>query len=271
MTYRQSIFGFFFLLSFLTACNNQSESPQPVSTPTGSWNFGNVIDQRTVGDYDIFLWGERVGLDFAGGYGRFTIERDGQILMTIEQADKFNDAPSDDLTGEGNPDILLQTRRGGSHCCIGQVLIDLGPEPVEIIRSWSSIQGDRGLGEFKDLTNDGIYEIVRADGIEAPCTTPMVKVILEYQPSSGYQPVSQQFPEQYKEDIEFELDRLEEEFARDGSVHHCSIPTIIASYYYMGQKEEAREVFDQYYTADDAEAYWLELIEGIKNGRYYTE
>jgi hypothetical protein len=230
---------------------------------------GYLIDQRTAGGYQINLWGIDPTANYAYGYGRFSIERDGVVLLEIPEADTFIDSPAVDLTGEGEPDILLGLRNGGSHCCTGTVLINLGAEPEEIIRIWSSILGDSGKGTFVDLNGDNVYELITADSIKAPCTTPTVKVILQYQAGLGYQQASSTFPEQYNEDIAAAIDRLEEETAIDGTVHRCFFPTVVGSYFYSGRPEEARAVFDQYYTGNDNTAFWLNLTEGISDGRFY--
>jgi hypothetical protein len=188
--------------------------------------------------------------------------------MEYYRADKFLDSPAVDLTGEGNPDILLGFYYGGSHCCRGMLLIDLGPEPVELLHIWATIQGNRGEGIFKDLDGDGVYELITADAIEAPCTTPTVKVILKYQPDHGFQPASPNFPEQYIEDVEAGIEFI----GRDSDPENrCSIPMLAAAYYFSGRPEEARQIFNQYYTAADAENYWLELETGFKNARFYID
>jgi hypothetical protein len=44
---------------------------------------------------------------------------------------------------------------------------------------------------------------------------------------------------------------------------------VVGSYFYSGRPEDARAVFDQYYTGNDNTAFWLNLTEGISDGRFY--
>ena len=275
------------LIFLLAACDEPAPTPDsqlptvisptpPAFTPTPlvETTFNQIIDQRTVGEYEILLWGDDSMLErkAANGYGRFTIERDGETLVIIEEANGFRrNAPIMDYTGDSIPDILLMLRNGGSHCCVGTVMIQLGDEPVELLRVWSSIDGDGGTGEFKDLNDDGVYEFITQDAIQAPCTTPSVKVILQYTPEDGFHPASPLFPEQYEELIELYTERAETEFARDGGVHQCSIPILASAYYFSGRPKEAKAVFDKYYTAENADTYWQELVEGFHNARFFTE
>jgi hypothetical protein len=287
MLNKLSFCAFVLLLSLLTACDLPAPTPEPTSTPEltptpqptetppqpSIIRPGQVIvDQRTVGDYVIKLWGDNADLEFVGGYGHFSIERDGRVTMVVDYAHKFPDVPAADLTGEGNPDVVLE-QNCGSVRCYTTILLDFGPEPVEKFKIWSgqTAQGDSGRAEFVDLDDDGYYELITHDGIRPECSGSFIKVILQYWGGEGYQLASSQFPEQYVEEIEWQINRLDEEFEREEGVDDCSIARMVTLYMYMGRPEEARAVFERYYTADDAETVWLTLAEGIQQGRFYTE
>lgn len=267
----------------LAACDQPVPTAEPTKTPvpTAVFRPGQVIvDQRTVGDYEIFLWGPDNDVDeFVGGLGHFAVEHNGQPIMIIDKANRFPDVPATDLTGEGNPDIVLERNFTGTICCNETILLDFGPEPTEQLKitSNSSI-GDWGIGKFADLNGDGSYEFITYDGIKVtcndgsfPCFGGVVMVIFEYKPGFGFLPASPQFPEHYVEGIESQIGRLAEEYNQEGRVSLYSIYRLVASYLYMGRPEEAKDTFERYYTAKDVETNWLTLSEGIREGRFFTE
>ena len=245
-------------------------TPLPTPPPTVTEIPHKLVDERQVGQYTIGLWAYYNVFytdenPFVGGYGYFSIEAPGQPTIRIDDANTFPEMPAADLTGEGNPDILLGLAHSGSHCCRGTVLLDLGPEPVEVLRLWSGIygRGNWGSGEFVDLDGDGAYEFITYDGIPVSfCSGARVKVILQYQPGEGYGPAGPDFPEMYADEIS----------QRTGSYRRCSALELVAAYLYAGQPEQARQSFDEFYIfkGDDAESAWLELVEVVENGRFYT-
>lgn len=256
---------------------SESSIPTPLPTLIPTTRRGVLVEERLIGNYTVRLWG--IPIDYLSEDGQpatayngshFTIEAPDRPLQYIESAFSFLDMPASDLTGEGNPDVLLKLRTGGSHCCSHTILLDMGQEPVEVLNIQASIQGNWGQGEFIDLDGDGIFEFITRDGIDAPCSAPSVKVILTYEPGAGYVPVSPAFPEQYQDELARTIEFASQDLEQDGEVHPCSIVPIVAAYVYSGQPELARQNFDAFYTLPDAETFWSNLVQALQNGRFYT-
>lgn len=87
-----------------------------------------------------------------------------------------------DITGDGEPDLVISKYSGGAHCCYDIRIFSIGKK----FRAIDSIAAEDGYEGFKDLNGDGILEFVGRDWSFAywnACfaDSPAPKIILSYQ------------------------------------------------------------------------------------------
>lgn len=238
--------------------------PSPVATSS----FVPPAAEQVMGEYTIQIWNDTSGfpqhLTRYGYYGTAVIGHPQKEPLLIEGGHAFYPLPAADLTGEGEPDVMIRTRSGGSHCCHGVILVNLGSEP-EIVLKLSGGSGSIGgnwldLEEpFVDLDQDGVYEIIGRESVFLNCTVPTARVVLQWQ-NGRYQHIGAQYPHLYQEEIAAHHTRLQSWLAEGKEVSGCLIAELLLAHYYAGQPEQAGEALDRYYLAPD-KADFLEEIE----------
>ena len=134
--------------------------------------------------------------------GTSTIQATGRPMIQIDSAPGLHDLTGTDVTGEGNPDVVVETYSGGAHCCFSTIVYDLGAEPIEVLHAPES----NCSGYFEDLDADGAMEFVTCDDNMAYqyccfAGSPMVKVVMKYYLGEGYLPASTKFRSEYADDI----------------------------------------------------------------------
>ncbi|MDH5505983.1 MAG: hypothetical protein OEZ02_02045, partial [Anaerolineae bacterium] len=94
-----------------------------------------------------------------------------------------------DITGEGNPDVIVFSSTGGAHCCYTFHVYDMGEYPRKVMEAFTKDCG----GEFKDLEGDGVFEFITCDAsfnyFTRQCCyacSPFPRVVYRYTPESGY-------------------------------------------------------------------------------------
>jgi hypothetical protein len=165
----------------------------------------------------------------------------------------------------------LETYAGGSHCRAGTVVYSLEPTPEEVLHIIASGSNDTGRGTFQDLDDDGFYEFITADPLAGiPCTQPIVKAILRYEPGQGYVGASPRFPRAYDEDLAAFMQAAEagREATRDG--YECDIYPLIATYLYIGRPDLAREALDRHYLGPDPDGFFTRLQQAVAAGRFHV-
>ncbi|MCM8813837.1 MAG: hypothetical protein NC924_07890 [Candidatus Omnitrophica bacterium] len=86
-----------------------------------------------------------------------------------------------DITGDGQPNLIIINNHGGCHGCQDFFLFSLGKEFKLIFRQ----DMDGHYGEFKDIDGDGVFEFVGYDSTfqgwyTCPVDSPMMEIVLRY-------------------------------------------------------------------------------------------
>jgi len=235
--------------------------------------------EQLIGAYTIRLW-RTSALDSGWrGMNVLTIAAPGKSTLEIDwpttQRAFIRNLTGTDITGEGNPDLILTLWSGGAHCCYNTVVYDLGNVvkcfpiiPLDDFDGWSDC-----TGEFEDLDEDGVHKFITCEGVFscaycACANFPTAKVIFRYEPEKGYYPASPQFAYLYEEDIEIDTKRVEKlltlEEVDNGDLK-CAVLNLVMDYLYSRNIEGGWEAFTQYYQSSDAEDFRSEI-----EARVYT-
>lgn len=119
-----------------------------------------------------------------------------------------------DITGDGQPDLVIATYSGGAHCCFGFKIFQLGKK-FKLIDTIDA--GDSDLAKFKDVDNDGVLEFIGNDWVFAywwaPFSgSPAPKIILEYKDGSYRlaldkmkKPLDETFYKQFLQNIRLDM------------------------------------------------------------------
>jgi len=252
-----------------------TDTPLPVPTAVApiSTVFPDVAyvlaEEQAIGSYALRLWEDPASDEFVFD-SVATISAVGQPTAQIEFASAFGDLTGTDLTGEGHPDVVIETYTGGAHCCFSTHVYDLGPVMTKMLETPVSNCG----GAFEELDGDGVFEFVTCDDSFAYvyCAyagSPLVKVIYQYEPGRRYVPASPLFADQYIENIAAHREQAEE--ARPGEMGEwdnttkCAVLPIVLDYLYAGNADLAWEEFERLYTYPDAADFRAEIEEMVSD------
>ncbi len=233
-----------------------------------------VQEERLIGDYVIQLW-HNAATDSLFFENVATISANGQTLAQIEMASGFGALTGTDVTGEGNPDLIVETYSGGAHCCFSTILYDLGPTLTKLLESpWSNCGGN-----FQDLDGDGVFEFSTCDDTFAYAycpyaAAPMVQVTLRYEAGHGYIPASPSFAHLYAESIAHSTEMAEnatpEGMGEWDQTTKCGVLPLVLDYLYSGQADLAWSEFNRLYHYPDALLFWTEVTQSISQSPLYV-
>jgi len=187
------------------------------------------------------------------------------------------------LTGNGIPDIVIDTASGGSDNGERVIVYEAGDSPRMILTAIGNMVNDQEPGEFMDLNGDGSFEYI---GLRrfwsqfcAYCEL-WNPIVYEYQGKSGYVPATYKFKDFLNPLIEDALDDLsgfrkkypniliqftargEEGNINDDYFRAVNDVYKLTAYYLMlGQKEDAMKILNENFPPDKA----LEYIEEIRS------
>ena len=172
---KDCIFLYFAVLLFATfpffrgysdsRCSISSPPPQSKECPRKFIHKGTLKDEVVVGPYTI-----RTYRDPNDG-GSFEILKSqkrvwgqhGWAFQIGDRGDTYGhscfDLAGGDLTGDGNPNIVIYEWSGGAHCCFTMQLFDISEE----FRLMTKIDGGDSVPQFVDWDNDNIPEIELLD------------------------------------------------------------------------------------------------------------
>jgi len=258
--------------------------PQPTSTPipissatpvTGAIPASYVVEEDVpLGQYTIRLW--RNTADDAWGFDKIaTISAGGQTLAQVELVSQLGDLTGVDITGEGHPDVIVETYTGGAHCCLSTIVYDLGPTLTKVLETPESNCG----GWFEDLDGDSVFEFVTCDDLfaYAYCPyafSPAVQVILQYEPGQGYVPASPRFAHLYAEAMASHTQMAEDAVAGDlaewDETTKCAVLPLLLDYLYTGQADQAWIAFNRFYAHSDALLFWSEVVQAVSSSSLYV-
>ncbi|MCD4779845.1 MAG: hypothetical protein K8S27_04765 [Candidatus Omnitrophica bacterium] len=148
------------------------------------------------GDYHIKIYRD----GDIGTFGILRIFKNGALVFEEERHSYFlgaGDGDSrleyypeigQDITGDGEPNLLVSHWSGGAHCCYDVYIFSIGDE----FRFIDKIEGAHGVVSFKDLNADSIYESITCDWAfaywhECFAGSPAPQVVLSYN-NGVYQP-----------------------------------------------------------------------------------
>ncbi len=260
-----------------TAAPRPSRTPLPTATPAEmpspvaphSPDFPEatyvLVEERVIAGYAVRLW-HNEAQDSPEYDGIVTISAAGQATVQINYATGLGELTGEDIIGEGHPAVVVQTYTGGAHCCTITYAYDLGPTLKLVLETPESNCG----GEFQDLNGDGVYEFVTCDDsfayeFCAYAGSPLVKVIMEYDPGQGYVPASPSWPEQYAEDTVRDTQTAEQgkpgDMGEMDDTTKCSVLPLVLDYLYSGDADSAWAALDAYYPYDDLDAFQAQIEE----------
>lgn len=123
-------------------------------------------ERAEYGDYEVRVYREDVGT-----WGVVQIFK-GDELVFEEQSHKYSIGASDgdmrlddspligqDITGDGEPNLVISHWSGGAHCCFDVYIFSIGDK----FRFIDKIEGEHGFIGFKDLDGDRVPEFIGAD------------------------------------------------------------------------------------------------------------
>lgn len=263
----------------VTATSTPATPQSPTLAAPKSSKSPNAVyalkEERTIGNYVIRLW-----QNTARGASRFedlvTISAPGQRQVQVESVSQINPLTGKDITGEGNPDVVIDSYTGGAHCCFVTTVYDLGPTLLKVLETRES----NCSGKFEDLDGDGALEFITCDDLFAYqyccyAGTPTVKVIFKYEAGKGYRPASPRFAQQYAADIaahtELAKNAKPEDHCEWDKTNKCAVLPLVLDYLYSGAPAKAWEALALYYKYPDAAKFRAEIERRVSQSPYYTK
>ena len=242
----------------------------------GRSSAGQPVQELRIGPYTVRLWEEG---EAANRFSVVVIERDGKpVFKRTGSQLRLDPLTGRDITGEGNPDVIIRGYSGGAHCCFYTIVCDLGEE-LRIYATPDSPEGNCP-GEFVDLDGDGTYEFVTCDDSFAYryccyAGSPAVKTVLRLVPGKGFVPVSPEFSQLYEEDIRRHTEMAEAAREKgkgngwDGTTK-CEVLPLVLNLLYSGRIEEAWQALERYYRFPDLNTFRAEIWETVSNSLFFT-
>jgi hypothetical protein len=261
------------------ATQTSADYPMPTPVIPGlDWDpeaVYEIEEERIIGPYVIRVWRNTTSEMLMNFDSIATIQTMGQPMIQVDMAPGLHDLTGRDITGEGNPDVVIETYSGGAHCCFSTIVYDLGPTPTEVLRTPES----NCSGYFEDLDNDSVLEFITCDDLfsyQYCCFagSPAVKVIMKYYPGDGYLPASTSFRRLYAEDITNHTAAAEKappgEYCEWDETNKCAVLPVVLDYLYSGQWDMAWSELDRLYPHADRETFKEEIIQAAGMSELYV-
>jgi len=224
--------------------------------------------ERAIGKYAIRLWRPPPADRGASSFdGTVTLAAVGQPAIVIPWATAIDPLTGTDLTGEGTPDLVVQSFTGGAHCCFQTLVYDLGVALTPVLRTPPS----NCLGKFEDVDRDGRREFVTCDDLfaYAYCPfafSPMPKVVLAYERGRGFVPAGPRFAAAYADDIAAHTRALEAAATAPAtpsgvfpSPDRCAVLALVLDHLYAGQTATAWAAFERFYPQPGAPSFRADI------------
>ena len=213
----------------------------PPATPPTSAQFPENVyalqSERIVAGYAVRLWDSASALPFRHAIA--TIDRVGQPRLQVEDIHELDPLTGSDVTGEGNPDVVLHRFTQGAHCCFSTVIYDLGPVASKVLETPLS----NCSAELANLDGDAALEVNTCDDSFAYqfcpyAASPLVRVVMDYKAGQGYVPDSPRFAHLYAADTTAHTLRAEQTAATEGcdeaGVTKCAVLAVVLDHLYSG-------------------------------------
>jgi len=261
----------------------ETEAPQsiPIASPPRSELYPETTytlqEEKIFGAYAVRFWRNAdAAADTIFFDGIVTIESSSARPIKIESVAALGTQTGADITGDGFPEVIVETYSGGAHCCFGTVVYNMrGSSIKKVLDTAPSNCG----GSFADLDGDGVMEFDTCDDSFAYtycsyAASPIVRAIFQYDSAQGlYLSASPRFADLYADAIAehtkfAEQTRPGELGEWDGS-NKCAVLPVVLDYLYSGQTDKAWAEFTRLYTAPDAATFRAEIEKVIEgSGRY---
>jgi len=235
-----------------------------------------LAEQVSVNGYAIKVWDTSVGSVWEYGHAMVeAIGPDGSV-STIDWVSRLDPVSGQDITGDGNPDLVIERYSGGASCCLSYIVLGLGEELTSIDLPLDS----PAQATFRDLDADGILEVIGADGrfrcVLCCCAnSPLPTVVLRYDRERGYVPAGPDFPEIYDAVIpEYKAKaegRWNGPFEEQDPTGRCYVLPLVLAYLYSGRAAEAWEALAQHSPSSaDAEELRGEIERVLSGSRLFV-
>ena len=248
-----------------------------------------MVGQTVLGRYAVRAWeNTRTGWDIV------TISDADQVLVQVEAMGVRVEHAGRDITGEGNPDVVVRLLPGaGSYTSLSTQVFDLGPEvtpvldtPAVATDSTHGISCPEG-GVFTDLEGDGVPEFITCDDAPrrgfygASNVNPyaehrrlVVTAIMEYEPGRGYVPAGPRFAEVYGPTIASYTREAEEKATLDtaeaGGASPEALVALAFHYLYSGRPERAWAEIERLHRGPDKALLWSEIVQQAEESPFYV-
>jgi hypothetical protein len=148
-----------------------------------------------------------------------------------------------DLTGEGEPEMIVGQYSGGDHCCTIATILELGKDSVRVIGRIGSLDGlpFEGL-ELQRVDKDPAWELIAYRPYRTLCGTHDDAADVP----SVYGYVNGQYADQTAQHVEFLRELLRKNLEKWSEEKNRSLQllqTIAAAYAELGQREEGKRLF----------------------------
>ncbi len=243
----------------------------------------DLIDDQTVltnqetimGVYTVRHWCTPPNAEFR--HCIVTIEAKDQPTTELGPVHWIDDLSGQDVTGEGNPDLILGVGPVMGSVFPATIVYDLGDQPIEVLNT----ADNRCRTHFEDIDGDGSWEGIGCDSALAyqfcsGLTTDQAnaRVIYRYEAGRGYLPANLQFAEQYAQDIAFQTEIAQNAmpggFGEYDGTTKCGVLGLVLAYLYSGQIEEAWSALYHHYDYPDADEFASQIEEGVSGSALFA-
>lgn len=242
-----------------------------------------LVEQDEVGEYYYQLGKIPGAVDSLSETTYFALAANSQpgvrLFEVIGTSVWLDIHSGNDLTGEGDPDLLVAQFSEGVDCCFRYTFLNLGAQNVA---TYLDTPPSNCTAEFQDLDGDQIYEFLTCDDLLASkycsfASSPMAPVVLGYLPGQGYQPVTplyQEWPEM-KEKVAIDTQRAESWFGQEPSEADpreqilCPALQVGLDHLYLGDPGLAQSEFFRLYPFEDASQIWQEVRQAVEQSWYF--
>jgi hypothetical protein len=182
------------------------------------------------------------------------------VVRLVSQAGEWHPAavslvPGDDLTGDGVPDLLIESYSLGAHCCFGYLLLSLGETLEEM---WSASTLDAAV-LVVDLEADGRRQLLLRDMSYAYAfcsfaSTPAPPVVLALGPE-GATLANGAFPSAYERELTDALGAALAEPSGYPDEDGCAVAHLALVLLYAGHTDTAERTLLRLYRGTDGPAF----------------
>ena len=248
-----------------------------------------LVGQTLLGRYAVRAWQGTLT-----GWEILTISDVDNVLVQQEAMRVWVEHAGQDITGEGNPDVVVTLLQGAaSYNSLSTQVFDLGPELTQVLDTPSvATDSSYGIscpegGVFSELEGDGVPEFITCDDAPrwgfygASNVNPyaehrrlVVTAVMQYEPGQGYVPAGHRFPQLYAPNIARYTREAEEKATLDTAVVSDTSPDALVAlafnYLYSGQPEKAWAEIERLHEGPDRVLLWSEILQQAGGSPLYS-